>query len=939
MGKTFRTIGLFICALLIVKAATAVGNDPVFRIKEYHIDAASNFTGTTFNLTLNQDLVDNYFILVRGSRKDSGGLNHSQAYARIFKVPGGKGDLAASTANNIITLQRHQTHNEWEGVITVVECLAEEGTDGFKLLDAKDTLLDSAGGSFTSSTNWTTLANVVPYGGYRGGGVQYTSNANAGKITSAMTRIYPSETNTINWVRHAGGDTLVNTKMTTFIVEWGSNWTVQHAFIDGNKGGSGADATNEYATATINQVTRANTWVWGTGNRTDAGIGDCAEAVLATLGDGKNINATETKVAVGSEYNDRYYFDVYVLSHASISVEYKFKADGDTNLTDKPIAITPAVGNEKFAWVYNTVNGTGTAFPRPQMWARFTASNEVTISRGYNGQNFVAWVQAINLSGIKYNANPDAPYISITGSQYLNHRLGATFTNPNAAVYAADNSVLQDPLAPDNSINVLVPGEQALRYNYNGASEITITVNIESPTFEIQGTSPYNYQLNVPFSDPKAIFKEPDGTVISEVSTSTLVNTFKPGTRTIQYSVVDSISNQTFTTSRQVVIGDTLLSRWRFDKGGRDDTKANAGTVVGAEAAKGKFSTALQFDGVDDYVDLGDVAAMDQPSTFTISLWFKRTANNGGTAKDTNHGVNNVLIGQASRAVNDNLEIGTDGTKIEVYIDSYGGLDTTKTIEAGIQNNVWYNLMVAYNAGTVKVYLDGVKKATWTGFGTRLDSSAQSKLSLGISRLKLDNGTQSDQMWGDFTGLMDDVRIYTSVFPDSVISRMATSGTLRTWTRSQFRDKLKEDSRYSALATKVATKKDITVAQAQDLIDSDSFDADGDGRSNLIEYAFGCDSLGADEDEKNRKPKRKLDRAGGYFQITFVRRRIDVATDLTYYVERSTDLVNWTETGVTLVESEDLGDGLEEVTYKSDEQFNQNDSPKNQYLRIRVESN
>ena len=925
--------------LLSLNTLGAVGNDPVFRIKEYHIDSTSNFTGTTFNLTLNQDLVDNYFILVRGSRKDSGGLNHSQAYARVFKVPGGKGDLAASTANNIITLQRHQTHNEWEGVITVVECLAEEGTDGFKLLDAKDTLLDSANGSFTSSTNWTTLANVVPYGGYRGGGVQYTSNANAGKITSAMTRIYPSETNTINWVRHAGGDTLVNTKMTTFIVEWGSNWTVQHVFIDGNKGGGGANATNEYATATINQVTRANTWVWGTGNRVDAGIGDCAEAVLVTLGDGKNVNTTETKVAVGSEYSDRYYFDVYVLSHASASVEYKFKADGDTNLTDKAIAVTPAVGNEKFAWVYNTVNGTGTAFPRPQMWARFTASNEVTISRGYNGQNFVSWVQAINLSGIKYNANPGSPYIIITGDPYLAHRLGAAFTNPNAIVYAADNSVLQSTLSPDNALNVLTNGEQTLRYNYNGASETSIIVNIESPTFEIQGNSPYNYQLNVPFTDPKAIFKEPDGTVISEVATSTVVNTFKPGTRTIQYSVTDSVSNQTFTTSRQVIIGDTLLSRWRFDKGGLDDTKANAGTVTGAEAVKGRFSAALQFDGVDDYVDLGDVAAMDQPSTFTVSLWFKRTVDNSGGSKDTNHGVNNVLLGQASRASNDNLEIGTEGTYIEVYLDTYTGLDTLKRVNAGIQNNVWYNLVLAYSEGTAKVYLNGVKKATWTGFGTRLDTSSNSKLSLGISRLKLDNGTQSDQLWGDFTGLMDDVRIYTSVFPDGVINRMATSGTLRTWTRSQFKDKLKEDSRYSALATKIAAKKNITTAAAQALIDSNSFDADGDGRSNLVEYAFGSDTLGTDANEKERRPKRKLDRASGDFQITFIRRKADVAPDIIYRVERSTDLVNWSETGVSLVSSEDLGDGLEEVTYKSDQKFNLTDSPKNQYLRIRIESN
>ena len=64
-----------------------------------------------------------------------------------------------------------------------------------------------------------------------------------------------------------------------------------------------------------------------------------------------------------------------------------------------------------------------------------------------------------------------------------------------------------------------------------------------------------------------------------------------------------------------------------------------------------------------------------------------------------------------------------------------------------------------------------------------------------------------------------------------------------------------------------------------------------------------------------------------------------MATDLTYTIERSTDLSNWTSTGVSLVSAEDVGDGLEEVTYKSDQKFNQSDSPKNQYLRIKVESN
>ena len=101
---------LFFGALLFVNVLGAVGNNPVFRIKEYHI--TSGFSGKLYDLTLDQDLADHYFVIVRGSRSGTGGLNHSQTYARVLKVPGGKGDLAASTANNIITLQRKQNVSE-----------------------------------------------------------------------------------------------------------------------------------------------------------------------------------------------------------------------------------------------------------------------------------------------------------------------------------------------------------------------------------------------------------------------------------------------------------------------------------------------------------------------------------------------------------------------------------------------------------------------------------------------------------------------------------------------------------------------------------------------------------------------------------------------------------------------------------------------------------
>ena len=131
----------------------------------------------------------------------------------------------------------------------------------------------------------------------------------------------------------------------------------------------------------------------------DGGVGDCAEGVIATLGDGVSQNASETKVAVGSEYTDSKNFDVFTMTHPQLRVDYKFKVDGDTNVLDKAVTVDTAA-QERFGWAYNTAGGTGTAHPRSRFWARYTADDTVTISRGYDGIAYVAWVQGVDFTGL-----------------------------------------------------------------------------------------------------------------------------------------------------------------------------------------------------------------------------------------------------------------------------------------------------------------------------------------------------------------------------------------------------------------------------------------------------------------------------------------------------------------------------------------------------------
>ena len=88
------------------------------------------------------------------------------------------------------------------------------------------------------------------------------------------------------------------------------------------------------------------------------------------------------------------------MTQAGLAVDHRFKVDGDSAATDLAVTVDAAASGTRMGWVYNGCNGTGTYFARPRLWSRYTADGEVTISRGFSGQNFPAWVQGIDFSGL-----------------------------------------------------------------------------------------------------------------------------------------------------------------------------------------------------------------------------------------------------------------------------------------------------------------------------------------------------------------------------------------------------------------------------------------------------------------------------------------------------------------------------------------------------------
>ena len=339
------------------------------RVTTYQLDDTV-FTDTTYNVTLAQDLEADYFVVIRGGAGDgtgSGNRSPDVNYARVTQDP--HGNFSGSSSSNVIQLGRDCTSpcaDAWQGQVTVVESIDSQSTDGFTLIGVAEPSLASAALSGSASTggSWT-IGQVGLYGGIQGGGVSTTSTTRKDHVT-AWGRVWPSGTNTANIERLApapgNGSLSGTTVFTVYAVEWGTNWTIQRATVDGTNWGGGVNATGEYNTASISSVVRDETFVIASGTTTTNRLRNGWEGNVVTLGDGVNQNANETTVAIGAEGPGRRRAEVYVHEHTNLAVDYRFGSDG--SIASGAVTGTQAVDSALVADTY-----TGGAVSRTEGWA------------------------------------------------------------------------------------------------------------------------------------------------------------------------------------------------------------------------------------------------------------------------------------------------------------------------------------------------------------------------------------------------------------------------------------------------------------------------------------------------------------------------------------------------------------------------------------------
>jgi len=187
------------------------------------------------------------------------------------------------------------------------------------------------------------------------------------------------------------------------------------------------------------------------------------------------------------------------------------------------------------------------------------------------------------------------------------------------------------------------------------------------------------------------------------------------------------------------------------------------------EANEEACQWALDFDGIDDYVNCGNDASLHIIYAITYALWFKRDAatpthyfflNRGGTWTD-------------------GFSIGALSTDDQFLIGIRTSIRNAIYYNTTINSDVWYHVAVTYNGSIIRFYLDGVN----------VDSlSAANIIVYSEDSLSVGRENNGSGRWY-FPGIIDNVQIYSRALGSTEIlwlynnpcSEVYNTDSLRLW--------------------------------------------------------------------------------------------------------------------------------------------------------------
>ena len=206
-----------------------------------------------------------------------------------------------------------------------------------------------------------------------------------------------------------------------------------------------------------------------------------------------------------------------------------------------------------------------------------------------------------------------------------------------------------------------------------------------------------------------------------------------------------------------------MVSWWPGDGNAQDIVGGNHGTLTG-DFAQGMVGQAFSFDGVDDYISIGDKPSLEGMREITIDAWVKSTA--GGTVVSKfNHN-----SGPAGDPQDDSYDLFFTTAYILWQLETTGDSGVNHNIlsaSANIADGSWHLLTVTYDFAAMRIWVDGEFVSGKGASGAVVTSPT----SLDIGRtLRKGNPTEF------FSGIIDEVEIFNRALRHDQIKAIYDAG-------------------------------------------------------------------------------------------------------------------------------------------------------------------
>lgn len=223
-----------------------------------------------------------------------------------------------------------------------------------------------------------------------------------------------------------------------------------------------------------------------------------------------------------------------------------------------------------------------------------------------------------------------------------------------------------------------------------------------------------------------------------------------------------------------------LIGHWQLDEssgitandvssGNHDGTRTN-GPIW--RPSGGQIAGALEFDGTDDYVTMGDVLDFDRTDPFSISVWFKRAFGTLDNDRLVTKGSFATEFGY-SLSIRGDLNSTNAPIRFEIK-ESSGRAARFDIMNLSSSDTSWHHVVVTHTGtGSFKGYRDGVSQtlnvivnSLASGTGTSITGHP---FSIGARDVSSGNMTP-------FPGHIDDVRIYNRALSPSEVLQLCRNG-------------------------------------------------------------------------------------------------------------------------------------------------------------------